>query len=71
VYNECNEISVYRWKTSEAIEIEYDPSEISYRELLGMFWKNHDPTAYHEGKPVSGLTEKGLPDTLVLWWQNW
>lgn len=30
---------------TEAIEIDFDPNEISYSELLDMFWKNHDPTA--------------------------
>ncbi len=29
---------------AEAIEIHYDPSRISYRELLDQFWKNIDPT---------------------------
>ena len=28
----------------EAIEIVYDPSKISYKELLEIFWKNIDPT---------------------------
>jgi len=30
---------------TEAIEIDYDPNEVSYIELLDLFWKNHDPTA--------------------------
>ena len=29
---------------SEAIQIDFDPSRISYRELLEIFWKSHDPT---------------------------
>ena len=28
---------------SEAIEIEFDPRLISYRDLLAVFWKAHDP----------------------------
>ena len=28
---------------SEAIQIDFDPSRISYRELLDIFWKSHDP----------------------------
>lgn len=28
---------------SEAVEIDFDPSRISYRELLDIFWKSHDP----------------------------
>jgi len=30
---------------SEAIQIDFDPSRISYRELLNIFWKSHDPTS--------------------------
>jgi len=30
---------------TEAIEVTYDASRISYRELLDVFWKNIDPTA--------------------------
>jgi hypothetical protein len=29
---------------TEAIQIDYDPSVISYRELLNVFWNSHDPT---------------------------
>src|SRR5262249_23454692 len=29
---------------AEAIQITYDPSVISYEELLEVFWKTHDPT---------------------------
>lgn len=29
---------------AEAIQIIYDPSIISYQELLQLFWENHDPT---------------------------
>jgi peptide-methionine (S)-S-oxide reductase len=29
---------------AEAVEVEYDPTELSYEELLGTFWASHDPT---------------------------
>ena len=28
---------------TESVEIDYDPTVISYRELLEIFWKSHDP----------------------------
>lgn len=65
VFSECNEMSVYRGDHTEAIEIDYDANEVSYSELLDLFWKNHDPTA-RTSKQVCGLTQKGLPDTQVL-----
>jgi len=30
---------------TETIEIDFDPSAISYKELLKHFWEEHDPTA--------------------------
>lgn len=30
---------------TETIEIDFDPSRISYSDLLNIFWKSHDPTA--------------------------
>jgi peptide-methionine (S)-S-oxide reductase len=29
---------------TESVEIEYDPSRISYKELLDLFWASHTPT---------------------------
>ena len=29
---------------AEAVEVEYDPDEISYADLLDVFWNNHNPT---------------------------
>jgi peptide-methionine (S)-S-oxide reductase len=34
----------YRGDHTETIDIDYDPNEVTYRELLDVFWKNHDPT---------------------------
>jgi peptide-methionine (S)-S-oxide reductase len=30
---------------SETVQIDYDPSVVSYRDLLDIFWESHDPTA--------------------------
>lgn len=29
---------------TETVQIKYDPDQISYKELIGIFWKNHDPS---------------------------
>ena len=39
---------------AEAIQIEFDPSIVSYEELLNVFWNNHDPTALNRQGPDIG-----------------
>jgi len=38
------EVSSGRTGHAEAIEVHYDPSKITYTELLDVFWRNIDPT---------------------------
>lgn len=38
------EVCTGRTGHAEVIQIEYDPSEISYDEILEVFWQTHDPT---------------------------
>lgn len=37
-------VSSHRTKHREAIEVTYDPAQISYQELLDIYWRNIDPT---------------------------
>ncbi len=37
------QVSSVNTKHFEAIKIEYDPSEVDYRQPLDIFWKNVDP----------------------------
>ena len=40
---------------AEAVEVEYDPNEISYEELLDVFWNNHNPTTLNRQGPDIGI----------------
>jgi len=39
---------------AEAIQIEFDPSQISYEDLLTIFWNNHNPTTINQQGPDIG-----------------
>ena len=40
---------------AEAIEVEYEPEEISYKELLKVFFENHNPTTPNRQGPDFGI----------------
>jgi peptide-methionine (S)-S-oxide reductase len=39
---------------AEAIELSFDPSIITYGQVLDLFWEHHDPTTFHRQGPDVG-----------------
>ena len=39
---------------AEVLQVEYDPSQVSYEEILDVFWKIHDPTTLNRQGPDVG-----------------
>jgi len=39
---------------AEAVEVEYDPARVSYKQLLDVFWNEHDPTQLNRQGPDVG-----------------
>ena len=39
---------------AEAVQVVYDPAVVNYRELLDVFWDNHDPTQLNRQGPDVG-----------------
>jgi peptide-methionine (S)-S-oxide reductase len=45
---------------AEVVEIEFDPSQINYNQLLDVFWSNHNPTTLNRQGPDVGTQYRSV-----------
>ena len=45
---------------AEVVRVEYDPDRVSYRDLLDIFWKGHDPTQLNRQGPDVGTQYRSV-----------
>jgi peptide-methionine (S)-S-oxide reductase len=48
------DVCSHRTGHAEAVELDYDPSRVTYDRLLDIFWSNHDPTQLNRQGPDVG-----------------
>lgn len=45
---------------AEVVQVEYDPAQVSYEQLLDVFWNNHDPTTLNRQGPDIGTQYRSV-----------
>ncbi|MBA3882234.1 MAG: peptide-methionine (S)-S-oxide reductase MsrA [Chthoniobacterales bacterium] len=45
---------------AEVVEVEFDSDAVSYKELLDVFWANHDPTTLNRQGPDAGTQYRSV-----------
>jgi peptide-methionine (S)-S-oxide reductase len=45
---------------AEVVQVAYDPAQVSYDQLLDVFWSNHDPTTFNRQGPDVGTQYRSV-----------
>jgi peptide-methionine (S)-S-oxide reductase len=54
------EVCGHKTGHAEVVQVEYNPNEVSYQDLLNVFWENHDPTQVNRQGPDVGTQYRSV-----------
>lgn len=54
------EVCSHKTGHAEVVQVEYNPNEVSYQDLLNVFWENHDPTQVNRQGPDVGTQYRSV-----------
>ena len=55
-----NDVCTNKTGHAEVVQVEYDPNEVTYEDLLNVFWGNHDPTQVNRQGPDIGTQYRSV-----------
>src|ERR1035441_2959974 len=56
----CKDVCTDRSGHAEVVQVEYDPQQVAYGQLLDVFWHSHNPTSLNRQGPDIGTQYRSV-----------